>query len=414
MARPTLGRSTGAMILHVDMDAFYASVEQRDRPELRGKPVVVGGSAEGRGVVAAASYEARAFGIHSAMPTRTAKRHCPHAIFLPVRMQHYASISDHVQEIFGRFTPLVEPLSLDEAFLDVTGSQKLFGTASEIGRRIKHDILDALQLVASVGVAPNKFLAKIASDLEKPNGFVVVDPRNVQTFLDPLPVGRLWGVGRVAGEAFQRLGIRTIAHLRNLTAQTLHDQFGEQGDHLWRLARGMDDRQVVPDRRAKSISHETTFDVDTEDREVLTAWLLELTDQVARRLRRHNLQGRTVHLKVRFRDFHTITRSLTLVNPTNVTQEIYQAARQLFDQRTPANHPAVRLIGVGLSGFDRDAQRQRLLFGEQAHEQQQQIDETSDQIRRRFGKASLSRASRLLHQTHHRPPPSVWDKQTQD
>ena len=321
------------MILHVDMDAYYAAVEIRDQPELRGKPVIVGGSAEGRGVVCAASYAARHFGVHSAMPTATARRLCPEGIFISPRMSHYAAISRQIRAIFDRYTPLVEPLSLDEAFLDVTGSRQLFGTAIEIGRRIKDEIKTELQLVASVGAAPNKFLAKIASDLQKPDGFVVVPPNGTVAFLDPLPVGRLWGVGRVTNQALDKLGIRTIGQLRQLPRETMHDLFGEQGDHLWHLARGEDDRAVVPDRQAKSISHETTFAADLDDDETLRAWLLELAEQVGRRLREHGLQGRTVHLKLRFSDFRTITRAMKLDNPTDVTQEIGNAVCRLFAQR---------------------------------------------------------------------------------
>jgi DNA polymerase-4 len=244
------------MILHVDLDAFYASIEERDRPELVGKPVIVGGTPEGRGVVAAANYVARQYGIHSAMPAITARRRCPQAICLPVRMQYYAQVSSQIQEIFQRYTSLVEPLSLDEAFLDVTGSEHLFGSAADIGRKIKQDIRQELQLVASVGVAPVKFVAKIASDLEKPDGFVVVEPDRLQEFLDPLPVGRLWGIGRVSGEVFRKLGIHTIGELRRLPVDVLVDHFGQSGEHLWQLAQGMDDRQVMPDHRVRNLPAE--------------------------------------------------------------------------------------------------------------------------------------------------------------
>ena len=332
------------MILHVDMDAFYASVEERDQPALIGQPVIVGGTPEGRGVVAAANYVARQYGIHSAMPAVTARRLCPQAICLPPRMQYYAEVSRQIQEIFQRFTPIIEPLSLDEAFLDVSGSQALFGAAAVIGRRIKAEICQELRLVASVGVAPVKFVAKIASDLGKPDGFVVVDIDRVQEFLDPLPVSRLWGVGRVAGEIFQKLGIRTIGQLRNLPADVLVDHFGQAGEHLWRLAHGLDDRQVVPDHQAKSISTETTFAKDVQDPEILKAWLLELTDQVARRLRRQELRGRTIQLKIRFADFKTITRSETLPEPSNTTQEVTEAAVRILATRLPADHLGVRLL----------------------------------------------------------------------
>ena len=383
------------MILHVDMDAFYASIEERDRPELMGKPVIVGGTPEGRGVVAAANYVARQYGIHSAMAAVTARRLCPQAICLPPRMQYYTEVSKQIQEIFQRFTPIIEPLSLDEAFLDVRGSQQLFGSSAAIGRRIKAEIRQELRLVASVGVAPVKFVAKIASDLQKPDGFVVVDADRVQEFLDPLPVSRLWGVGRVSGEVFRKLGIRTIGQLRNVPADVLVDHFGQSGEHLWQLAHGLDERQVVPDHQAKSISTETTFAEDIKDPEILRAWLLELTDQVARRLRRQGLRGRTIQLKIRFADFKTITRSETLPEPTNTTYEIAQAAGQILDSRLPAGHLDVRLLGIGVSGFEHSGHAQGLLFDQGEHQKQKQLDAAIDQITDRFGKASLRRGSGL-------------------
>ncbi len=380
------------MILHVDMDAFYASVEERDRPELVGKPVIVGGTPEGRGVVMAANYVVRHFGVHSAMPAASAKRLCPHAIFLPCRMGYYAQVSDQIRGIFERYTPLVEPLSLDEAFLDVTGSEALFGSSVEIGRRIQQEIRETLRLTASVGVAPNKFLAKIASDLEKPDGFVVIDPARIQEFLDPLPVGRLWGVGRVTGQAFERLGIRTIGQVRQLPAETLVQHFGQHGQHLGQLAHGLDDRRVVPDREARSISHETTFAHDLEDMEALRAWLMRLTEELAWRLRRQGLKGRTIQLKVRYHDFHTVTRAHTLPQPTNVTQEIWDAATKLLAHRLPSRRLKVRLLGVGISGLEHARQARQSLFED---EEQARLDATADQIRARYGAGALQRGSGL-------------------
>ena len=391
------------MILHVDMDAFYASVEERDRPELAGRPVIVGGTPEGRGVVAAANYQARRFGVHSAMPAATAKRLCPQAICLPSRIDHYAKVSAEIQAILRRYTPLIEPLSLDEAFLDVTGSESLFGSSEEIGWRIKREIHKQLNLVASVGVAPNKFLAKIASDLEKPDGFVVVDSKRIHEFLDPLPVGRVWGVGRVTGSVLDRHGVRSIGDLRQLSVDALRALLGGQGQHLWHLARGIDGRPVVPDSQAKSISHETTFAIDVDNEEVLRAWVIELTEQVARRLRRQNLRGRTVHLKVRFDDFRTMTRATTLADPTDVTQQLCDVAGGMLARRLPQNGRPVRLLGVGVSGIDHSADRQRMLFEENAHGVQQRLDSATDQIRVRFGHSSLRRASSMLHQAERSP-----------
>ncbi len=383
------------MILHADMDAFYASVEERDRPELVGKPVIVGGSPEKRGVVSAANYVARRYGIHSAMPAATAQRLCPQGIFLPPRIDYYAEVSSQIREIFERFTPLVEPLSLDEAFLDVTGSEHLFGPAAEIGRKIKQAIREEIRLVVSVGVAPNKFLAKIASDLKKPDALVVVEPDKVQEFLDPLPVERLWGVGKQGSKVFQRLGIRTIGQLRQWPLDVLQSRFGSSGEHLWQLAHGIDDRAVVPEREAKSISHETTFEQDIDDMEVLRAWLVELTEQVGWRLRRHGLRGRTVQLKVRFADFSMITRSQTLPEPTDITQELWQAADEMLCQRLPAGHLPVRLLGMGVSGLDDTGLVQGMLFDQETREKQARLDAVTDEVKERFGRGAIRRGSSL-------------------
>jgi DNA polymerase-4 len=348
-------------------------------------------------VVAAASYEARRHGIHSAMPAATAVRQCPHAVFLRPRIGYYAQISGQILEIFNRFTPLVEPLSLDEAFLDVRGSVGLFGPPVEIARQIKSTIRKELSLVASVGVAPNKFLAKVASDLEKPDGLVVVDEGAEQAFLDPLAVGRLWGVGRVAGRSFDQLGIRTIEQLRRMPLDTLTAKFGSAGEHLWNLAHGRDDRMVIPEHQAKSISHETTFEQNICDREVLRAWLLDLTDQVSRRVRAHGIRGKTVQLKVRFSDFRTITRSHSLPEPTDVTDEIWSVVSQLFDSRLPNPLPPVRLLGMGVSGLDTTGERQSLLFDGQQRERQSRLDTATDQIRERFGSSAIGRAAAIDH-----------------
>ena len=383
------------MILHVDMDAFYASVEERERPELAGRPVIVGGDADRRGVVSAANYAAREYGVHSAMPSATARRLCPHAVFLPGRLDFYAKVSGEIRDIFHRYTPLVEPLSLDEAFLDTTGSQGLFGPAELIGRRIKEEILRELHLVASVGVAPNKFLAKIASDLEKPDGFVVVPPERIQEFLDPLPVGRLWGVGKVSDQTLARLGVRTIGQLRHMPLDLLKQHFGSGGEHLWQLAQGIDERPVVPDHQAKSISHETTFAQDVTDRDTLDAWLLELTEQVARRLRAQGLRGRTVHLKIRYGDFRTFTRSQTLAEPTNLTTLLWQTAAEMLRTRLPDPLPPVRLLGMGASGLDASGQTQRVLFEDEDRRRQSRLDDVTDQIKDRYGRRAIGRAGTM-------------------
>jgi len=380
------------MIIHVDMDAFYASVEQREDPTLQGKPVVVGGSAEGRGVVAASSYEARRFGIHSAMSAHRAKQLCPHAVFLRPRIDFYANVSSQIREILYEFTPLIEPLSLDEAFLDVTGSEGLHGTATQIGLQIKGLIQDKLRLVASVGVAPNKFVAKIASDIHKPNGFTVVDRAGMQAFLDPLPVGRLWGVGQVTGQLFKKFSIATIGQLRHLSRETLKDLFGSAGDHYWMLAQGIDDRPVVPDREAKSISNEMTFAQDIRELEELRSWLVTLVEQVARRLRSHDRLGRTIELKLRFSDFKVVTRSISLGRATNITSELLEAGFDLLN-RMPKNHLSIRLIGFGVSGLDQPQMMQLELFDEAAREKQRSLDSIADEIAKKFGKHALHRAT---------------------
>lgn len=384
------------MILHIDMDAFYAAVEQRDRPELRGRPVIVGGTPEGRGVVCAANYEARKFGVQSAMPTATAVRLCPQAVFLPTRISHYAEISEQIRAIFQRYTPLVEPLSLDEAFLDVAASEKLFGSAETIGRRIQVEIRDELRLTASVGVAPNKFLAKIASDLEKPHGFVVVDPDSVQAFLDPLPVGRLWGVGKVTNRTFEQLGVRTIRDLRELPTDRLEERFGEQGRALHQLAQGRDARRVVPTRRAKSISHETTFAIDLRDPEVLRGWVIELAEQVAWRVRRYRLRGGGVQLKARYANFQTVTRSQKFPAPTDSTRAIAAAAAELLEDRIDLRQRALRLVGVGVSDLREHAPEQLTLFGDEQQQRDSDLDEAADAIRERFGRRALGRAASML------------------
>jgi DNA polymerase-4 len=379
------------MILHVDMDAFYASVEELDDPGLAGKPVVVGGAPDGRGVVAAANYTARQYGVHSAMPAARAKRLCPHAVFIRSRMERYAEVSRELRQIFVRYTPLVEPLSLDEAFLDVTSSLRLFGDGQAIARRIKGEIRGELGLVASVGVAPNKFLAKLASDLDKPDGLVVVPDEDIEAFLDPLPVSRLWGVGRVSNQGLAEIGVHTIGDLRTVPEELLESRLGRSAAHLRRLARGIDDRPVVPDRDAKSISHETTFATDIGDAQTLRSWLLELAEQVATRLRRHQLRGKTVFVKVRYADFRTVTRSESLDAPTSLTRALYLSAAALLRAELARGAQPVRLLGMGVSGVTGEALEQGELFEEADREQQRRIDTVVDAIKSRFGNRALRR-----------------------
>lgn len=387
-------------ILHVDMDAFYASVEQRDRPELRGKPVIVGGL-NGRGVVCAASYEARPFGVHSAMPISQARRLCPQAVYLPVRMSHYVEISRQIRDVMFAFTPLVEPLSLDEAFLDIHGCEELFGSAPVIADKLKARIKSETGLTASVGVAPNKFLAKLASDHGKPDGLVVVNPDRVSEFLHPLPVGRIWGVGAKAEKRMHALGIDTIGQVARLPIQILIDHFGEMGGHIWKLASGEEERLVVPDRDAKSISSETTFAEDIEDRDTLKMWLLDLTDHLASRLRHAGLKARTVELKIRSSDFQTRHRAKALPEATNLTDLLWRTAQEIFERGVTPDLFPVRLLGVGGTRLTRDAAVQRNLFDAAEHDRQQSLDQTIDAIRGQFGAAAVRRGSLVDRKKKH-------------
>lgn len=396
------------MILHVDMDAFYASVEEREQPDLAGKPLIVGGTPEGRGVVAAANYAARKFGVHSAMATSRALQLCPHITILRPRMELYSEVSRQIREIFHRFTPTVEPLSLDEAFLDATGSTQLFGSVESIGRAIKQAISDELNLVASVGVAPNKFLAKLASDMDKPDGFTVIAANAIDETLAPLPVKRIWGIGKVTDQKFAKLGIRTIGQLRKLSQDQLAAEFGASGDHFWKLARGIDDREVVPDREAKSISHENTFPEDVKDMDVLRAWLMEMTELVARRLRQNEVSGRTVHLKIKYSNFDSITRSRSLSVATNSTALLWETASELLNHHLPDRPLIVRLLGMGVSNLQKPTAVQKSLFDDEpevTESKDDKLDVIADQIRDKFGSMSLRRASTVQHDVEHRPQP---------
>jgi len=381
------------------MDAFYTSVEQRDQPELKGQPVVVGGHEDARGVVAAASYEARRYGIHSAMPSREARRRCPQLVMLAGRHAYYAEVSRSIHAIFHRYTPLVQPLSLDEAFLDVSESERLFGLAIEIGKRIRSQIKRELDLTASVGVAPNKFVAKIASDLNKPDAMVVVHASDVQGFLDPLPVSRVWGVGKVTENKLRHAGIETIAQLRMQSEQTLQALMGSWGSHIWRLAQGQDDSPVVPDYEARSLSHEVTFVEDVNDADVLHEQLVVLVESVAHRLRCLGKRGHTVQLKLRFPDFRTITRSRTLKTATDITAELLQGAMSLLAAQATDIKKGIRLLGVGVSNLGCEAVQQDL-FESESRLKQSHLDDISDTINQKFGSGALRRGGYRTQRKH--------------
>jgi len=348
-------------IIHLDMDAFYAAVEVLDNPDLQGKPVIVGGSKD-RGVVSSASYEARTFGVHSAQPIATAMRLCPQGIFRPVRMWRYKEISRQIFEIFKRFSPLVEPLSLDEAFVDVTGSTRLFGPPEEIAKKIKQQVVAETGLTASAGVAPTKFIAKIASDIQKPDGLTIVPEGKVKEFLGPLPIEKLWGVGERTRKTLAHLGVETIGDLGRVPLELLDRKMGKHGLHLSLLAQGVDEREVETERQVKSIGHEETYREDILDMTMARRVLLSLATKVAKRLRGHGFVGKTVTLKVKYHDFVQITRSVTLQEPTDDGREIFQSCCDLLS-KTEASKRPVRLFGISLSQLDlADKERQLALF----------------------------------------------------
>ena len=391
LRRSDARRNDAPTILHVDMDAFYASVEERDRPELAGRPVIVGGIG-GRGVVAAANYAVRRFGVHSAMPMREALARCPHAICIPPRMARYAGVSAEIFGIFHDFTPLVEGLSLDEAFLDVSAGQRLLGDGMAIAGEIRRCIAKATGLTASVGVAPNKLLAKIASDLHKPNGLCRLGPDNLHAVLDPLPIHKLFGVGRKSLPAVEAAGIHTFGDLRCASDEILWRVFGKQGKAMRDRAAGIDDRPVEPERAEKSLSAEETFAVDIREHQELERRLLPLADRAAARLRAHALSAGQVTVKIRRQDFTTYTRQRLIEPPTQETAVIARTAQVLLCEWLRSQpHAAVRLLGVGVGKLD--TPRQADLFD--GDPQGLRLDAAIDGIRGRFGTAILTRASQL-------------------
>jgi len=384
---------TGCAVLHVDMDAFYASVEIRERPELAGKPVVVGGTG-GRGVVSSANYLARTFGVRSAMPTAHARRLCPRAVFLPLTFALYTEASAGVMAIFREITPLVEPLSLDEAFLDVAGAlRRLRMTPGQIGEQIRARVAADWGITCSVGVSSTKFVAKLASGLAKPDGMLVVPRTDILEFLHPLPVSALWGVGKKTAERLTGIGLNRVSDVARASLPRLRKAVGVAvAEHLYALARGHDDRAVVPESVDKSVGAEETFEVDHTDRGILKQELLRLSERTAATLRRRDLRGRTVSIKVRFGDFTTITRSRTLPVATDVTQEIYRTACRLLEEQTPPG--AVRLIGVRMEQLEEGgAGGQLLLVAPDGG--WREADQAADQARAKFGGAAVRPASLL-------------------
>jgi nucleotidyltransferase/DNA polymerase involved in DNA repair len=387
-------------ILHIDMDAFFAAVEVHDHPELKGKPVVIGSPPDKRGVVSTCSYEARKFGIHSAMPSRTAFKCCPHAVFLPPNMKRYQEVSGQIMEIFRRFTPLVEPLSCDEAFLDVTGARYLFGDGPEIARKIKAAVKEETGLTCSVGVASNMFLAKIASDLNKPDGLTIVpaSEKLIHAFLAPLPVKRMWGAGKKTQEILEAHRIRTIGDLQTVDPVKLAAWVGENSAAAFRqLAFGIDERELSTGSEEKSISNEITFDEDQRDAAVVEAALLDLADKVGVRLRLAGFYAATAQIKIRWKDFSSITRQQKLDPPRCDDMTLRETALELFRKETL--HSPVRLIGFGVSNLRRTAETAQLdLFAspvKQTSARRETLSRAVDRIRERFGRKSIRRGSAM-------------------
>jgi len=380
---------TNRRIIHLDMDAFYASVEILDNPALRGLPVVVGGNAN-RGVVCAASYEARKFGVHSALPILTARKLCPDGVFLPVRMARYQEISRRIMEIFQRFTPLVEPLSLDEAFLDVTASQSLMGTAEEIAIQIRALVRETIGLTVSAGVGASKLVAKIASDLNKPDGLTIVPSGQEEAFLAPLPIGRLWGVGPTTRQALALIGVKTIGDLSRMPLAILTAKFGKAGLMLHESAQGIDHRPVEPEQETKSIGHEETFAEDLRDKKRIEQELLALCLKVGKRARRYGLAGRTVTVKVKYRDFVQVSRSLTLPEPVADDKSLYRTGCLLLAKTEITLRP-IRLLGISLANLvPAEASGQLALFGEsQTRRKDCRLYKAIDAISDRYGIGSI-------------------------
>ena len=376
-------------IIHLDMDAFYASVEQLDNPELKGRPVIVGGNSM-RGVVSAASYEARKFKIHSAMPIAQAKRLCPHGAFLPVRMKRYREISNKVFSIFQKYTPLVEPLSLDEAFLDVTSSSRLFGRAEDIAKQIRAQVFAETGLTISAGVASSKLVAKIASDINKPDGLTIVPAGSEAEFLAPLPIKRMWGVGKKTQATLALLGVHTIGDIAGISLDILEQKLGKYGRGLYHAALGLDERHVETEHETKSVGHEFTFDTDLTKIESIRRELLELAVMVTKRLRNQKLQGRTITVKVKYHDFKQITRSSTITEHIADSKRIYEEVLQLL-KKTDAGQKPIRLLGISVSGLQLEGgSNQQLLFpGMQTSQKREKINKALDAIQEKFGATAI-------------------------
>ena len=385
-------------IIHIDMDAFYASVEQRDNTKLMGKPVVVGAdpkSGRGRGVVSAASYEARKFGIHSALSISQAYIRCPQAIFLPVRGERYVEVSQNIMAILRNYTPLVEPISLDEAFLDMTGTERLKGNVRDVGKKIKLEIKKEEKLTASIGIGPNKLIAKIASDINKPNGFVVVEQERVKEFLNPLPVRRLWGIGKKTEERLSMMDIHKISELAALTEKRLNEIFGNMGNVISNYVKGVDSSPVLPYKEVKSISNESTFEKDCFDQSNHIDVILQLSEKVGYRLRKKKLYGKTVFLKIRLSDYSTYIRNITTSEPISLSEDIFNNAFSLYSSIDLKKQP-VRLIGLGVTQLINMNSIQTDLF-KSGQIKREQVTRAMDRLRSKYGEKIIGRGGVSLN-----------------
>jgi len=381
------------MILHIDMDAFYASVEQLDHPELKGKCVIVGGSSN-RGVVSAASYEARKYGVHSAMPIFQAKKKCPQGVFTPPRISRYKAVSKEIMALLRTYTPVVEPVSIDEAYMDLSGCEQMFGDPETIAISIKRNIKDTVQLTCSVGVAPNKFLAKIASDMDKPDGFMIIPESKVNAFIESLPIRKVPGVGAMMHKKLDAMGIKMLGDVKRFSEASLLRRLGKFGNRLFELASGMDPSPVTPTAEHKSISSEETLAVNTSDKSVLCRYMLRQSEDVGRQLRQLELKAKTVTIKIKHGDFKQKTRSNTISTPTQSSETIYKEAKKLLGAY-PIDKQ-VRLIGVGVSGLvSKSAPTQLDLFNMQEKEDDrwERVDKALDSISQKFGKSAVKRAT---------------------
>ena len=384
------------IIVHVDLDAFFASVEQLLHPEWRNKPVIVGADPQGgrgRGVVSAASYEARKYGVHSAMPISQAYRLCPQGIYVVPHGNIYREYSQKFFKVLHQFSPLVEGLSIDEAFLDMSGSFSLFGNAETMGKKIRSEIKKQTQLTASVGIAPCKSVAKIGSDFNKPDGLTIIEPGQIQDFLDPLPVTKLWGIGKQTYQLLLKMGVKTVAQLRSYPREILEKKFGKMGDHICHMARGEDERDVTPFESVKSVSNEMTFNEDIIDSEIILKTIFGLAEKVGGRLRRSKIKGHTIHLKIRFADFKTNTRSHTLKKSTHLTEDIFSTVEALLEEFLPLES-FVRLVGVGVSHLENESGSQ-LSIWDIADEKKLKMEKVMDQIQDKFGKNIIKHAESL-------------------